>query len=316
MFKIFSILSIFLALTSCAQEKKTNNNLKNNNIMNNFNPLSEEEQNVILKKGTELPNTGEYNKNKQEGTYLCKQCNNPLYRSIDKFESSCGWPSFDDEIKGAVTRKTDADGSRTEIICANCGAHLGHVFNGEGFTNKNIRHCVNSVSLRFIPQIINSIPERAIIAGGCFWGVEYYFSKEPGVISTTVGYINGKTENPTYEEVCLHTTGHAEAVEIFFDPKKTTYEKLLKLFFELHDFTQVNGQGPDIGEQYRSAIFYLNNEQKQIADSLIKLLSNKGYKVATEVTSAKVFWNAEKYHQDYYDNKGGTPYCHARKNIF
>lgn len=316
MFKIFLILFLFLTLTSCAQKNEEKSNLNKNNIMNNYNPLSKEEQNVILKKETEYPNTGEYNKNKQVGTYICKQCNSLLYRSTDKFESNCGWPSFDNEIKGAVIRKIDADGTRTEIICANCGAHLGHVFEGEGYTDKNTRHCVNSISLRFIPAIIDTIPERAIFAGGCFWGVEYYFSKNSGVISTTVGYINGKTENPTYEEVCSHTTGHAEAVEIFFDPRKTTYKKLLKLFFEIHDFTQVNRQGPDVGDQYRSAVFYLNNEQKQIADSLIKVLSNKGYKVATEVTPAKVFWQAEKYHQDYYDNKGGTPYCHARKKIF
>jgi len=117
-----------------------------------FNPLTLEEQRVILHKGTELPYTGEYTDIKEKGTYVCKQCNTPLYKSNDKFDSHCGWPSFDDEIEGAVTRLPDADGRRTEIICSTCKGHLGHVFLGEGFTQKNTRHCVNSISLIFIPE--------------------------------------------------------------------------------------------------------------------------------------------------------------------
>lgn len=327
MFRILFMFIILISLHSCAQEKKdsdikNNNesinaiNLKNNVQMKTYNPLSKEEEKIIIKKGTEYPFTGEYTKKKDKGTYLCRQCNSPLYSSSDKFESECGWPSFDDEINGAVNRRTDTDGKRTEILCANCGAHLGHVFEGEGFTDKNIRHCVNSISLRFLPKEINFIPERAIYAGGCFWGVEYYMNNNPGVLSTTVGYINGKTDNPTYEEVCSHSTEHAEAIEIFFDPTVTSFNKLAKLFFEIHDFTQVNRQGPDVGDQYRSAIFYLSNNQKQIADSLVNILTNKGYKVATEITAAKVFWPAENYHQDYYEKKGGIPYCHSKREVF
>ena len=324
MFRNILILILFISMTSCAQEnsnsiennKEVNTTQIKNSTMKAYNPLTKEEQKVILQKGTEYPFSGEYTKKKEKGTYLCRQCNAPLYNSNDKFESECGWPAFDDEIKGAVLRKIDADGSRTEILCANCGAHLGHVFEGEGLTDKNIRHCVNSISLKFIPKEISTIPERAIFAGGCFWGVEYYMNNNPGVLSTTVGYINGKTDNPTYEDVCSHTTGHAEAIEIFFDPNIITFEKLAKLFFEIHDFTQVNRQGPDVGDQYRSAIFYLSEKQKQIADSLVRVLDNKGYKVATEISAAKVFWPAEKYHQDYYEKKGGVPYCHARKTVF
>lgn len=324
MFRNILMFIIFISMTSCAQEnsgsidknKEVNSTQIKNSTMKAYNPLTKEEQKVILQKGTEYPFSGEYTKKKEKGTYLCRQCNAPLYNSTDKFESECGWPSFDDEIKGAVLRKPDADGNRTEILCVNCVAHLGHVFEGEGLTDKNIRHCVNSISLKFIPKEISIIPERAIFAGGCFWGVEYYMNNNPGVLLTTVGYINGKTDNPTYEDVCSHTTGHAEAIEIFFDPNIITFEKLAKLFFEIHDFTQVNRQGPDVGDQYRSAIFYLSDKQKQIADSLVRVLDNKDYKVATEISAAKVFWPAEKYHQDYYEKKGGIPYCHAKKTVF
>jgi peptide methionine sulfoxide reductase msrA/msrB len=306
MLKVNLILFLCLSLQGCSQKKPQT-----------MNPLSKDEQRIIINKGTEYPNSGQYTSYKAEGTYLCKQCNSPLYYSRDKFESHCGWPSFDDEIKNAVIRKTDADGHRTEIICANCGGHLGHIFEGEGYTIKNTRHCVNSVSLRFIPLYIDYIPQRAIFAAGCFWGVQYYFQNEKGVILTNVGYIGGNKENPTYNEVCSHTSGHFEAIEIFYNPNETNFNKLAKLFFEIHDFTQENGQGPDIGEQYLSRIFYLNDEQKLISDSLIEVLQKKYlYKVATKVVSATVFWNAEEYHQQYYDKNGKVPYCHIRKIIF
>jgi len=272
--------------------------------------LSPAEERVILHKGTEPPFSGEYWDHFEAGVYVCRRCGAMLYRSQDKFRSRCGWPSFDDEIPEAVRREPDPDGVRTEILCANCGGHLGHVFSNEGFTQKNVRHCVNSLSLRFIPEGQVQYG-RAVFAGGCFWGVEYYLQRQPGVLETTVGYTGGTTERPTYEQVCSHTTGHAEAVEVLYDPVRVSYEQLTRLFFESHDPTQPNGQGPDIGPQYRSEIFYLDEEQEAIAKRLIAELREKGYDVVTRVTPAGVFWPAEAYHQDYHATKGTLPYCHG-----
>jgi len=296
---VIIILSIIGVIALMAQTKE-----------NNFKKLTFEEERVILNKGTERPFTGEYDMHFANGTYLCKQCNTPLYKSEDKFDSHCGWPSFDDEIPGAVKRILDSDGIRTEIVCTNCDGHLGHIFIGENLTDKNIRHCVNSISLNFEPMIDKPQTERAIFASGCFWGTEYHLSKVDGVISTTVGYIGGVKQNPTYQEVCTGTTGHAEATEVIYDASKVSYEELARLFFETHDPTQINRQGPDIGTQYRSGVFYLNDEQKEVAEKLIGLLEKNGLEIATEVTKAPTFWNAEDYHQDYYDGKGTTPYCH------
>lgn len=299
-FLITAIYTLSMTSESFSQEKPGYNN------------LSKEEAMVILKKGTELPFTGKFEKFAGKGTYICKQCGAALFYSDSKFDASCGWPSFDDEIKGAVSRVPDIDGLRTEIECANCGAHLGHVFMGEGFTAKNTRHCVNSVSLDFVP--VKLAPGRygtAIFAGGCFWGVDYFMQKAPGVISVTSGYTGGWVKNPSYKEVCTGTTGHAEAVKIIYDPAKTTYDKLLRLFLEIHDPTQSGGQGPDIGDQYRSEIFYLNDAQKAAAEKDLKLLQDKGFKTVTAVTKAGEFYNAEDYHQDYYLKNGHTPYCHA-----
>jgi peptide methionine sulfoxide reductase msrA/msrB len=277
-----------------------------------YNSLSKAESEVILRKETEMPFTGKFNNYPDKGTYLCKQCGSALYYSSSKFDSGCGWPSFDDEVPGAISRFPDPDGLRTEIRCASCGAHLGHVFTGEHLTARNIRHCVNSVSLDFVPAIVpNGRYGTAIFAGGCFWGVEYFLQKSPGVISVTSGYTGGHVKNPTYKEVCTGKTGHAEAVKIIYDPSKTSYDKLLRLFMEIHDPTQTGGQGPDLGDQYRSVIFYLNDEQKATAEKDIQLLKEKGYKVVTEVVMASEFYDAEKYHQDYYFNNGKVPYCHG-----
>ena len=183
---------------------------------------------------------------------------------------------------------------------------------GERLTKKNTRHCVNSVSLEFVPEK----KETAIFAGGCFWGVEHLLSSIKGVLSVESGYTGGKTNNPTYEEVCSGETGHAEAVEVTFDANRVNYETVAKSFFEIHDPTQTNRQGPDVGTQYRSEVFYTSEEQKSTADKLINLLKSKGYKVVTKVTKAGKFYPAEKYHQDYYVKKGTQPYCHSYTKRF
>ncbi len=277
--------------------------------------LSDEEKRVLLRQGTERPFSGKYWDHFAPGLYVCRQCGAELYKSASKFRSDCGWPSFDDEIDGAVKRRPDADGRRTEIVCAACGGHLGHVFEGEGLTAKNVRHCVNSISLVFSGGA-KPAAEQAIFAGGCFWGVEHLFEGVKGVLSVTSGYTGGKAGEPTYEQVCTGKTGHAEAVRVVFDPNEVSYRRLARLFFEIHDPTQKDRQGPDVGTQYRSAVFYRDADQKKTAEELIRQLRAKGYDVVTQVVPASQFHPAEEYHQDYLKKHPNRPVCHERVRRF
>lgn len=284
-----------------------------------LNDLTKEEKRVILEKGTESPFSGEYDKFDGEGIYICRQCENYLYRSDDKFDSGCGWPSFDDEINGAVRKTVDTDGKRTEITCNRCDGHLGHVFVGENLTEKNTRHCVNSVSMKFIEKGEVNNHEEIYLGGGCFWCIEAVFKMIEGVQEVVSGYAGGNKDNPNYQEVSSGETNHVEIVKIIFNPTVVSLEKILDVFFDAHDPTTLNKQGADVGTQYRSAIYCQNQNQLDIFKNYIKNKQLEFTKsIVTEIAilaeagegEAKgKFYSAEDYHQEYFKNNSDQPYC-------
>jgi peptide methionine sulfoxide reductase msrA/msrB len=280
--------------------------------------LAPEQYKVLRKCSTELPFTGKYNDFWQEGVYVCAGCRTPLFASGTKYEHGTGWPSFTAPVDDANIEYKDDYSllmKRVEVRCAACGGHLGHVFD-DGPAPTFLHFCINSAALEFVPNAAekkeaatagDAATETATFAAGCFWGVEHKLGQIPGVVSTVVGYTGGKTVKPTYEEVCTDRTGHAEAVQVTFDPSRVSYEQLVRRFFELHDPTQVNRQGPDRGSQYRSAIFAHSDEQAETARRVMRELESSGkYKkrLATEVTKASAFYQAEEYHQNYFKKKG------------
>ncbi|MCL1140797.1 bifunctional methionine sulfoxide reductase B/A protein [Shewanella pneumatophori] len=277
--------------------------------------LTEFEKHVIEQKGTERPFSGEYNQHDALGVYCCKKCDAPLYRSESKFNAHCGWPAFDDEISGAVKRNIDADGRRVEIVCNQCEGHLGHVFEGELLTPKNVRHCVNSVSMVFKPleQGTNTTKlELATFGGGCFWCIEAVFSAIKGVSKVTPGYAGGEANDANYKAVCSGNTAHAEVVQIEFDLSIVSFESLLEVFWVSHDPTTLNRQGNDVGPQYRSVIFIHNEQQALIANSMIEDLTRIGAwptPIVTQIVGYDGFFPAETYHNDYYELNGEQPYC-------
>ena len=278
-----------------------------------YRDLTPEEEYVIVHGGTESPFTGEYVDTFEDGVYVCRRCGAPLFMSETKFSAHCGWPAFDLAIEGAVEARPDRDGARTEILCASCGGHLGHVFTGEGFTERDTRHCVNSVSMDFIPaDRIGTV----FFAGGCFWGVENAFERTSGVLEARSGYMGGTTDDPSYSEVCSGATGHTETVKVVYDTSAIEFRELAMIFFEIHDPTQLNRQGVDMGSQYRSAVFYTTDEQLTILEELVGILRNRGYEVVTELTPAGDFWSAEEYHQNYFDKNGIGTSCHLRVRRF
>ena len=301
--------------------------------------LTPEQYHVMRENGTEVPFLNDLWNNHRPGIYVDRISGEPLFASIDKFDSGTGWPSFIKPIdRGNIVEKSDASHgmARTEVRSRKSNSHLGHVF-PDGPQPTGLRYCINSASLRFIPTedlekngfgqylslLKTEVKPKAILppkttqvatfAAGCFWGVEYAFRKIPGVLKTTVGYTGGHTQDPTYEQVCSHTTGHAEAVQIEFDPAKVSYEKLLETFWAMHDPTTPNRQGPDIGDNYRSAIFYNSPEQERSAAVLKQKLERSGkfqHPIVTEISAAKEFYKAEDYHQQYFEKRGIKPQCH------
>ena len=280
--------------------------------------LTEFEKFVIEQKGTERPYSGEYYTHDQKGAYHCKKCMAPLYRSEHKFQAHCGWPAFDDEIEGAVLRLLDADGKRIEIVCNQCGGHLGHLFEGEKLTDKNIRHCVNSVSMAFVADNLTKDDKKletelATFGGGCFWCLESFFLTVQGVMGVTSGYAGGNPNEADYKSVCKGQSGHAEVIQIEFDPKLISFHELLEMFFVSHDPTTLNRQGNDIGTQYRSVIFAHDAEQQGIAIKVIAQINQEKLwdkPLVTELVALNEFYPAEQYHQNYYQlNADSNRYC-------
>lgn len=272
--------------------------------------LSPEEYRVMRLNGTERPFTGTCDVGKTGGVYRCAACSTDLFVSRTKFESGTGWPSFRQPVS-ALNIKEEPDKSfgmeRTKVSCARCGGHLGHVFeDGPPPTHK--RFCINAASLKFIPSDREpKVTESATFAAGCFWGVEESFRTVKGVKYTRAGYTGGRLEHPTYEDVCSDKTGHAEAVEVTYDPSEVSYENLLGIFWKIHDPTEHNRQGPDMGSQYRSAVFYHDDDQKNAALASKRTLEDSGVfekKIATEIVPARIFYPAEEYHQKYHMKHG------------
>ncbi len=272
--------------------------------------LTPEVQRIMFDKGTEYPNFDAHEPPAQTLSYACRRCGLVLFRAAHYFHSGCGWPSFDDELSGSINKQPDTDGVRTEILCSRCLSHLGHVFTGEHFTANNQRHCVNQAALDVLYSPTVTDTQEAIVAGGCFWGVEHFFANFAGVVKAESGYIGGRVVQPTYEQICSGQTGHYEAVRVVFDTQQTNYQAIIKRFFEIHDPTQAAGQGPDIGSQYQSAIFCFDDAQRMIAQDLINQLKHKGFDVATKLLDMQIFWPAERYHQGYYTKHASVPYCH------
>jgi len=253
--------------------------------------------------------------NHAAGIYVDVISGEPLFSSLDKFDSGSGWPSFTKPLRPEnVKEKTDRQFAvtRTEVRSAHGDSHLGHVFPDGPKDKGGLRFCINSASLRFIPVekleaqgygeflplFVKRSKETVELAGGCFWGMQHILRKIPGVLHTEVGYVGGKVEHATYK----NHEGHAEAVRVVYDPRKISFEQLLRWYFRMHDPTTLNRQGNDTGTSYRSAIFYHTEVQRKAAEAMKERLNKKGKwgaPLVTEITMAGAFWKAEEDHQDY-----------------
>jgi peptide methionine sulfoxide reductase msrA/msrB len=315
------LIILILAIHSCGQNKK--NEIMKFEIEKSENDwrkqLSADQFDVLRNKGTERPFSGKWLTHNESGKYICAGCGQELFSDQSKFDSHCGWPSFDQEIgEGRILKIEDRSHGmvRTEIVCAKCGGHLGHLFD-DGPTASGLRYCVNSLSLDFIPskqQLKKTNMDTITFGGGCYWCTEAIFLQLKGVYSVTSGFSGGQVKNPSYKEVCTGQTGHAEVVQIVYNSDEIPLAKILQVFFATHDPTTLNRQGADIGTQYRSTIFYRNDYQEKLATEIIsKLSEQKIYSdpIVTTVVPFEAFYKAEDYHQNYYNQNKEQPYCQA-----
>ena len=279
--------------------------------------LTRKQYEITTRKGTEAPDTCAFSEVHEPGVFQCVRCHTDLFRSSSKFESGTGWPSYYEPISplNVVEEPDNSFGMvRTEVLCARCGSHLGHVFD-DGPPRTGKRYCMNGFALKFLPEgelYQIDLSEVATLAGGCFWCIEAVFLEVDGVEKVISGYTGGTTVDPTYQQVCNCETGHAEAVQVTFDSARISYREILEIFFSVHDPTTPNRQGGDTGTQYRSVIFYHDEQQKSIAENLIAELDDAHIwqqPIVTQVAPLGKFYPAEEYHQKYFARHLDQGYC-------